>query len=336
MTPPAGRRRSRAATASAAKTRRRSTSACSARETPQPRFCWHCRKPLHARSDRARFAAKRSRCCLRSLYSDATGVLLRWRFRHRQDLDERERWWTGRTPTIHIGSHVIHYGTGVFEGARCYAHAARLGLLPPRRARRPSAGLREDLPDGIAARSATAGRTRSSIPSARTSTRRATSAPDVSRIRPARRQSVAVPGGRGHAAVGMGRLPRRRALEKGVDVCVSSWNRTAPNTFPAVAKATANYANSALIKMEACSTATPRASRWTSTAMSAKAAARTCSSCGATSSTRRPLLVDPRRHHARLDLTIARGLGYDVREDDLRARCSTWPMRPSSAARPWK
>jgi branched-chain amino acid aminotransferase len=34
-------------------------------------------------------------------------------------------------------------------------------------------------------------------------------------------------------------------------VCVSSWNRMAPNTFPAMAKATGNYLNSALIKMEA-------------------------------------------------------------------------------------
>jgi branched-chain amino acid aminotransferase len=41
------------------------------------------------------------------------------------------------------------------------------------------------------------------------------------------------------------------AQEKGVDVCVSSWNRMAPNTFPALAKATANYANAGLIKMEA-------------------------------------------------------------------------------------
>ncbi len=32
---------------------------------------------------------------------------------------------------------------------------------------------------------------------------------------------------------------------------VSSWSRMAPNTLPAMAKATANYANSALIKMEA-------------------------------------------------------------------------------------
>lgn len=41
------------------------------------------------------------------------------------------------------------------------------------------------------------------------------------------------------------------ALEQGVDACVSSWNRMAPNTFPAMAKATGNYLNSALIKMEA-------------------------------------------------------------------------------------
>jgi branched-chain amino acid aminotransferase len=41
------------------------------------------------------------------------------------------------------------------------------------------------------------------------------------------------------------------ALEKGVDVCVSSWQRSAPNTFPAMAKSSANYANAALIKMEA-------------------------------------------------------------------------------------
>jgi branched-chain amino acid aminotransferase len=41
------------------------------------------------------------------------------------------------------------------------------------------------------------------------------------------------------------------ALEGGVDVGVSSWTRIAPNTFPAMAKATANYANSALIKMQA-------------------------------------------------------------------------------------
>jgi len=41
------------------------------------------------------------------------------------------------------------------------------------------------------------------------------------------------------------------ALTNGVDVRVSSWTRAAPNTFPTLAKTSANYANSALIKMEA-------------------------------------------------------------------------------------
>ncbi len=41
------------------------------------------------------------------------------------------------------------------------------------------------------------------------------------------------------------------SLEKGVDVCVSSWARSAPNTMPTLAKVGANYMNSQLIKMEA-------------------------------------------------------------------------------------
>jgi branched-chain amino acid aminotransferase len=41
------------------------------------------------------------------------------------------------------------------------------------------------------------------------------------------------------------------ALERGVDVCVSSWQRAEPNTFPITAKAAGNYNNAQLIKMEA-------------------------------------------------------------------------------------
>ena len=48
-----------------------------------------------------------------------------------------------------------------------------------------------------------------------------------------------------------GKYLGEEALAKGVDVCVSSWNRIAPNTLPALAKAGANYMNSQLIKMEA-------------------------------------------------------------------------------------
>jgi branched-chain amino acid aminotransferase len=41
------------------------------------------------------------------------------------------------------------------------------------------------------------------------------------------------------------------ALENGVDVCISSWTRPAPNTFPTMAKAAGHYNNGQLIKMEA-------------------------------------------------------------------------------------
>jgi branched-chain amino acid aminotransferase len=41
------------------------------------------------------------------------------------------------------------------------------------------------------------------------------------------------------------------AVDNGVSVCVSSWNRFAPNTMPSFSKSGANYMNSQLIKMEA-------------------------------------------------------------------------------------
>jgi branched-chain amino acid aminotransferase len=43
----------------------------------------------------------------------------------------------------------------------------------------------------------------------------------------------------------------KEALEQGVDARIASWSRMAPNTLPAMAKSSANYANSGLIKMEA-------------------------------------------------------------------------------------
>ena len=48
-----------------------------------------------------------------------------------------------------------------------------------------------------------------------------------------------------------GKYLGEEALAEGVDVCVSSWTRIAPNTLPALAKAGANYMNSQLIRMEA-------------------------------------------------------------------------------------
>lgn len=48
-----------------------------------------------------------------------------------------------------------------------------------------------------------------------------------------------------------GKYLGEEALENGIDVCVSSWTRITSNSMPAMAKAGANYMNSQLIKMEA-------------------------------------------------------------------------------------
>lgn len=53
------------------------------------------------------------------------------------------------------------------------------------------------------------------------------------------------------AAWEWGRYLGDEAIENGIDVCVSSWNRFNTNALPAMAKAGANYMNSQLIKMEA-------------------------------------------------------------------------------------
>jgi branched-chain amino acid aminotransferase len=53
------------------------------------------------------------------------------------------------------------------------------------------------------------------------------------------------------ATIEWGKYLGAEAMEQGVDVCVSSWSRFAPNTLPALAKAGGNYLNSQLIKMEA-------------------------------------------------------------------------------------
>src|SRR5262249_24696202 len=48
-----------------------------------------------------------------------------------------------------------------------------------------------------------------------------------------------------------GRYLGPESLEKGVEVCVSSWRRPSPNTIPGMAKAGGHYMNGQLVKMEA-------------------------------------------------------------------------------------
>jgi branched-chain amino acid aminotransferase len=151
--------------------------------------------------------------------------------------------------TLHVMSHVVHYGSAVFEGIRCYApkespaifraneHMERL-LNSAKIYRMPVDYSRDQL---VAASA------------------------DLIRangVWPCYLRPIIV---RGYGELGVNPMntpvdvyianfPWGRYLgnpEEGVDVCVSSWTRLAPNTLPAMAKAGANYMNSQLMKMEA-------------------------------------------------------------------------------------
>ena len=152
---------------------------------------------------------------------------------------------------IHIGSHVIHYGSAVFEGARCY------------KTPRGSACFRLDDHVVRLLNSAKIYRMESTIDRKAW----ATAIEETIRANALKACYIRPLLYRGYSALGVNPLPcpvdaailvweweaylGADAQEKGVDVCVSSWNRMAPNTFPAMAKSGANYANAALIKMEA-------------------------------------------------------------------------------------
>ncbi len=152
---------------------------------------------------------------------------------------------------IHVGAHVVHYGSAVFEGIRCYtthegpavfrlhAHMERLFN---------SAKIYwMDIPWSL-----------DQLNEAILETIQ------VNRLQSCYIRPVVY---RGFGQLGVnpldcpvevailvwewGKYLGAEALEQGVDVCVSSWNRLAPNTLPAMAKSAANYMNSQLIKVDA-------------------------------------------------------------------------------------
>jgi branched-chain amino acid aminotransferase len=153
---------------------------------------------------------------------------------------------------IHVLTHAIHYGSGLFEGIRCYVTRnegpAIFRLNEHVRRLYDSARIyRMDVPysmdefkracvDVIAANEFEDCYLRPLIYRGFYSLGVDPSKCPV---------DVAI------AAWQWGKYLGAEALEQGVDVRVSSWNRMAPNTFPALAKATANYMNSILIRMEA-------------------------------------------------------------------------------------
>jgi branched-chain amino acid aminotransferase len=153
--------------------------------------------------------------------------------------------------TIHVASHVVHYGSAVFEGARCYetargpacfrldAHMRRL-IDSARIYRMEPSYDQQTLTDAVI---------------------------DLIKVNNFKACYIRPLIYRGYDSLGVNPVPcpvdvaimlwewgayfTPEALEEGLDVKVSTWARNAPNTTPAMAKSVANYANAQLIKMEA-------------------------------------------------------------------------------------
>jgi len=152
---------------------------------------------------------------------------------------------------IHVLSHVVNYGSAVFEGIRCYHTAQGPAIFRLRehmqRLVNSARVYRMDQPYSLEDFAAAA------LELVRINQM------DACYVRP-----IVL---RGYGDVNVnpfgcpveaymacwewGKYMGAEALEKGVDVCVSSWTRMAPNTFPAMAKAAGNYLNSQLVRMEA-------------------------------------------------------------------------------------
>ena len=146
--------------------------------------------------------------------------------------------------TIHIASHVIHYGSGVFEGARCYATPKGSACFRLDEHMQPPAALREDLPDGVSARSR---RLAERGPRHHPRQRDEGVLHPPARLSRLRHRSASTRSTNPVDAAIMlwewGAYLGKEALEQGVrHEGQQSWSRMAPNTLPAMAKSTANYA----------------------------------------------------------------------------------------------
>lgn len=153
--------------------------------------------------------------------------------------------------TIHVLAHVVSYGSSVFEGVRCYETVNGPAIFRLREHTRR-------LLDSAKIYRMPVGYTVEELMEAQVELVR------VNRLRSCYIRPIAL---RGYGGVGVlpannptevflacwewGKYLGPEALAQGVDVCISSWTRIAPNTLPALAKAGANYMNSQLIRMEA-------------------------------------------------------------------------------------
>lgn len=156
---------------------------------------------------------------------------------------------------IHVMSHVVNYGSSVFEGIRCYnttkgsavfrltEHMQRL-VNSAKIYRMDSAFTRDEFCDATLELIRQSGLDECYI------------RPVIFRGLDEENPAFGVyplnnPIESWIAAWQWGKYLGEEALEAGIDVCVSSWTRITSNSLPTMAKAGANYMNSQLIKMEA-------------------------------------------------------------------------------------
>jgi branched-chain amino acid aminotransferase len=152
---------------------------------------------------------------------------------------------------IHVLSHSVQFGSAVFEGIRCYATPKGPAIFRLRE------HLKRMLNSCKIYRMPVAYSLDELVEANRELVRK--NGVDACYLRP-----MVL---RGYGAAGMvpfdspievylpcwpwGAYLGADALEKGVDACVASWHRVAPNTIPAMAKIAGNYLGGQLIKMEA-------------------------------------------------------------------------------------
>ena len=161
------------------------------------------------------------------------------------------KWVPWDDANIHVLSHVVHYGSSVFEGIRCYntkKGPAVFRLQDHIRRLYDSAKIyRMDIPYAL-----------EEFCAAVLETIR------VNNLQACYIRPIVY---RGYGSLGVDPLTcpvdsviavwewgdylGDEALEKGVSVCTSSWSRVGPNTLPFLAKAGGNYLNSQLVRMEA-------------------------------------------------------------------------------------
>src|SRR4029079_695703 len=151
--------------------------------------------------------------------------------------------------TLHVMSHVVHYGSSVFEGIRCYAPNGSPAIFR-------ADDHMQRLLDSAKIYRMDVGYTRDAL------VRAMIDLIGKNAIWPCYVRPV-IFRGYGDAGVSPNKCPVETYIvnypwgkyltqdDSGVDVCVSSWTRIAPNTLPALAKSGANYMNSQLIRMEA-------------------------------------------------------------------------------------